>query len=78
MEYDERSSQAHPREYDWLILDLTQNIPGQYILIFLAVLINPNQYGCDRLQIWDPIISLLRGRYYNLYMLRRSVTACNT
>ena len=39
---------------------------------------NPSQYSCDRLQSRDHIFRLLQGGYYNLYMFRRSVPACDT
>ena len=41
MEDVERRSQPYSDEYDWLGPDPTRNNRGQYILIFLVVLINP-------------------------------------
>ena len=40
MEDGERRPQTYSEEYDWLVPDLTWNNRGQYIQIFMEVLIN--------------------------------------
>ena len=75
----ERRSQSHFREYGWLGPDPTWNTRGWYILMFPVVLITPTLYSPAQSfyldLIWNHIICLLRGGYYNLYVYHRLLRA---
>ena len=45
LEVGERRYQAHSREYDWLVPDLTLNTQGRYIPILPVVLVTPTPDG---------------------------------
>ena len=78
MEDGERLSQPHSREYGWLGSDPLEIHKYGYILIFLASFDSSDPvWYVSGSKVGITSSAFLRGGYYNLYMFRRSVPACD-